>query len=139
MLPDAHDRPAGRLQRVVIATIPLDVAIELCLPIRRVHARAHSVGWAAVPEAAIDEDRQPGRREDNVSSASHARVGRRFLKKRSPRAWRAERKARSGLVSELRFATMTARALSELAAGAGGSRECTLRLDPEDFGVIPTP
>ena len=80
------------------------------------------------------------RAEGKTMSALHLTLGsgRRFLKKRSPRAWSADRNARSGPVSELRLAAMTARALSELAAGAGGSREETLRSDPVDFGVIAT-
>lgn len=80
------------------------------------------------------------RADGKTMSALHLTLGsgRRFLKKRSPRAWSAERKARSGPVSELRLAVMTARALSELAGGEGGSREGAEPSDPMDFVVIPT-
>jgi hypothetical protein len=80
------------------------------------------------------------RADGKTMSALHLTLGsgRRFLKKRSLRAWSAERKARSGPVSELRLAVMTARALSELAGGAAGSREGAEPSDPMDFVVIPT-
>ena len=71
-------------------------------------------------------------------SARHLTLesGRRFLKKRSPRVWSAERSARSGLVSELRLAAMTARTPSELAGGVGGSRDDAESLRLEGLVVI---
>lgn len=67
VLPDADDGPAALHQACGRVLIPLDVRLQLQLPPHGVVCWPCSVLWAAMPEAAIDEDSDPTRGEHDVS------------------------------------------------------------------------
>jgi hypothetical protein len=73
VLPNAHHSPARRHQGAVVTSIPLDIALELCLPIRLVLRGRCTVLGAAVPEAPIHEHREPLTSEDHVGATPESR------------------------------------------------------------------
>lgn len=70
MLPDADDEPSKRFQVGVGLGIALDVAAQLRDPPGVVAGRPGAVDGTRVPETAVDEDRHPLPREDDVGSPS---------------------------------------------------------------------
>jgi len=75
VLPEPQDGPADFVQCLVVATVTSDVAVELGLPPRAVGLRVRSVLWTPMPEAPVDEDRQPVSRECDVDATSKAGDG----------------------------------------------------------------
>ena len=67
VLPNADDVPAIFLQPYFGAAIALDVGLELGFPPLAVGLRMSGVDRAAMPEASVDEDRDLGWAEDDVS------------------------------------------------------------------------
>ncbi len=67
VLPNADDVPAIFPQPYFGAAIALDVGSELGCPPLAVGLRMSGVDRAAVPEASVDEDRDLGGAEDDVS------------------------------------------------------------------------
>jgi hypothetical protein len=57
VLPYPYDPPPSRGQSLIRIAVTPKVVGYLRLPERRVYARRHEVLLAAIPEAAIDEDR----------------------------------------------------------------------------------
>lgn len=70
MLPNSNEAPAFFRQREGLATIAIDVLSELAVPERGIAARMDVVLGAPVPEAAVDEEGELQRRNDEVSLAS---------------------------------------------------------------------
>jgi len=68
VLPEAEHTPSGGSQGIVRFAITLDIARELRLPVGLVCFRDLAVVWTAVPEASVDEHRQPPLREGNVDA-----------------------------------------------------------------------
>lgn len=68
MLPNAEHLPAGGFEAVPRVAVSLDVRRELFCPPPSVGLRARPVGWAAMPEAPIDEHRDSKPRKRNVDS-----------------------------------------------------------------------
>lgn len=68
MLPDPKDGPTVPRKSLVDLAIPFDVSGKLRLPVGRVGARNVPVVRAAVPEAAIDKDRQLGAGEYDIGT-----------------------------------------------------------------------
>ena len=64
--PEAQDRPTRGPQRISLFPITSDVAVELRRPVIPVDTRSATVIRTAVPEAAINEDRDLSLREYNV-------------------------------------------------------------------------
>lgn len=60
---------------LVVATVTSDVAVEPGLPPRAVGLRVRSVLWTSMPEAPVDEDRQPVSRECDVDATTKAGNG----------------------------------------------------------------
>lgn len=69
--PDHHDVPTGGLKRCVIAPVAFRVAVELSGPERDIRGRPLPALRAImpVPETAMDKDRVPIAREDNIRPA----------------------------------------------------------------------
>src|SRR5262245_51256395 len=65
VLPDPEYSPGGRTQRLVNLPVSLTIALQLRLPILAVRFRLVPVNWAAVPEAAVNED------DESVSCEGH--------------------------------------------------------------------
>jgi hypothetical protein len=66
VLPNAEDMPAGRCERRRRDAVPLNVAIELLGPVRRVVAWVDAMIRAPVPEAAVEEHGYAGASEGDV-------------------------------------------------------------------------
>src|ERR1017187_249522 len=73
MLPTSDDRPTSDRQRPVDPTIALNVASELFFPKHRVGLGTRRVFWAAMPEAAVDEDGDASPRKQQINT--HANFG----------------------------------------------------------------
>jgi len=56
MFPYPDNLPSGRRKGFVDHSISVDVAVKLLRPVLAIRARPHAVLFAAVPEAAVDED-----------------------------------------------------------------------------------
>ena len=70
VLPDPQDPPPGGTQCGVSVTVPGTVQVDLPAPPFGVRLRRHVVVRAAVPEAPVDEDREPGAGEGDVDGSS---------------------------------------------------------------------
>lgn len=70
MLPDPDDRPSGLSEGVVISSIPLDVACDLCVPIDPIRLWAQAVLWASMPKTAVNEHCNPLARENDIRLAA---------------------------------------------------------------------
>lgn len=66
MLPKSEHNPAVRAKGCIYSSVPLNVFAELRSPIAYVPGGNASMFWAAVPEATIDENRQPRLREHDI-------------------------------------------------------------------------
>jgi hypothetical protein len=66
MLPQPHDLPAGPTEVPRVTPIPFAVTPELRAPEGGVALGLRAVPRTAVPEAAVDEDHEPPRPEDEV-------------------------------------------------------------------------
>lgn len=66
VLPDSNDKPSDGSQCGIVATVTIDIALELVAPPSGVGLRSYRVPCTAVPEAAIDEDCNFGASEGNV-------------------------------------------------------------------------
>ncbi len=66
VLPDSYYLPAVLLQRRRRSPVALDVPAELLRPVLRVRPRDPAMLRATVPEAPVNEYRQPPTREDDV-------------------------------------------------------------------------
>jgi hypothetical protein len=78
VFPHSEDRPTFVDQQVVSVAVAKDVELQLRAPPISVRSRPRAVLWAAVPEAAVHEDRYPHACEGNVDRATGAggnRVG----------------------------------------------------------------
>jgi hypothetical protein len=71
MLPHPYGRPAGRSKALVGVAVPAHVAFDLLSPPTGIALRARAVLGAPMPEASVDEYRDPCGREQQVSTASH--------------------------------------------------------------------
>ena len=70
VLPDPQDLPPGGTQFGVSVTVPGTVQVDLPAPPFGVCLRRYVVLRAAVPEAPVDEDREPGPCEGDVDGSS---------------------------------------------------------------------
>jgi hypothetical protein len=70
VLPHPNNFPPLGSEPGVDLTITCDVAVELCLPVARVRSRRCAMGRTSMPEAAVDEDGDPGDAEDHVRKAA---------------------------------------------------------------------
>ena len=121
VLPDAQNDPIGRHKLGLVATVPRDIAIELCLPVARIGPGLRPVVWAAMPKAAINEDRQSGGCEHHIDPAPHAGSwGHQTLAEPQATPVEPDRNATSGRVSVPRLPRMTARTAADDGGGAGG-------------------
>ena len=68
MLPDMNGGPAQLTELLILTAVSLDVVIKLRLPPVMVVLGEHGMVRAHVPEASVNEDRDPGPREDDVRS-----------------------------------------------------------------------
>ena len=75
VLPDADDVPAIFRQPHFGAAITLDVGLELGFPPLAVGLRMSGVDRAAMPKASVDEDRDLGWPEDDVSGQPESANG----------------------------------------------------------------
>jgi hypothetical protein len=66
VLPYPDDSPAQIGQTSIGVTVALKVGLDLRPPPLGVIFRPSPVGWAAMPEAAVDEDRNPLSGKDNI-------------------------------------------------------------------------
>lgn len=73
VLPDAHDGPASLDERAINQTVSRNVALELRLPVLRVGPGVGRVLGAPMPEAPVDEDRDPGAREYDIGPHAPSR------------------------------------------------------------------
>ena len=73
VFPDAHCGPAGGLEAGVGVGVAGPVASDLGLPVLGVAAGLGAVVGAAMPEAAVHEDRHPQAGEHHVGFATYAR------------------------------------------------------------------
>jgi hypothetical protein len=71
MLPHADHRPTTSTKGSVDSAISFQVTFELRVPVRAISLGPSSVLWTAMPEAAVDEHRDTGAREDDVRSDPH--------------------------------------------------------------------
>jgi hypothetical protein len=69
MFPCPDDEPSGLTEAFLRPAVPRDVGVELGPPPVGVRLRGDGVIGAAVPEAAVDEDGDPGTGESNVGPA----------------------------------------------------------------------
>lgn len=69
VLPEAKNRPPALLQVFGRLRVPLDVAGDLVSPEPGVGGRLGAMVWASVPEAAVDEHRDPGPAQDEIRGA----------------------------------------------------------------------
>lgn len=69
VLPGTDDQPPRFLETLIAPAIPGDVGVELGAPPIGIRLGRHGVLWTTVPEAAIDEDRDPGSGEGDVGAA----------------------------------------------------------------------
>src|SRR5215470_1961743 len=72
MLPEPDDGPAGLVESRVGRPVTLDVAAQLRFPVPAVGRRLAAVLGAAVPEAAVYENRDPPGGEYDVGPHSQA-------------------------------------------------------------------
>lgn len=72
MLPHSDHGPARLAQLGVVQSIALHISGDLGAPVGGVGLRARSVVWAAMPEAAIDENSHLLTPKDDVCSAAQA-------------------------------------------------------------------
>jgi hypothetical protein len=72
VLPEAEHLPPGRHQSRVGVAVTRDVAEDLLPPPNRVDLRPRYVHWAGVPEAPVDEDRDPCADEREIRPAAGA-------------------------------------------------------------------
>jgi len=80
VLPDADDQPAFCREGICHQPIPLAIASELGFPVVAVCARCVAVSRAGVPEASVNEDRDPRPGKDKVRpDATNARRDRGIL------------------------------------------------------------
>jgi hypothetical protein len=70
MFPEAEHRPSGVFKQLVSLPIPLHVPAELLGPEATVGARGGVVLRTTVPEAAVEEDGDPGASENEVGPAA---------------------------------------------------------------------
>lgn len=75
MLPESQHHPTGVIQSRSRLSVTALVALQLRQPIVRIRLRHHEVFRASVPEAPIDEHRDPATREHNVCRSSKCRFG----------------------------------------------------------------
>lgn len=73
VLPDAKNGPPVSLESSVNVPVTYDIRIELGRPIFRVAAGARPVVGTGMPEAAVDEHREPAPRERDVDMRAHRR------------------------------------------------------------------
>jgi hypothetical protein len=71
MFPDPHDQPAGILEGPVGLSIPFAIPFDLLLPEGSVRLGLCAMLRTAIPEAAVDEDRQALPRKDDVGMAAY--------------------------------------------------------------------
>lgn len=76
VLPGPQDRPARIRELLVSVVVAAPVALDLRSPPVAVVARPVAVQRATVPETAVDKDRDPQPREDQIGSSAHASQGR---------------------------------------------------------------
>lgn len=69
MLPDAHDLPPALLQGACNESVALFVPVQLGPPEGVIVSRLVPMFGAAVPEAAINENREPDLRKDKIRPA----------------------------------------------------------------------
>jgi hypothetical protein len=69
MLPESQNLPPRGSKRALGATIPSYVAFKLRAPELRIRDGCGVMLRASVPEAPVDEHRQPSRREDYVGTS----------------------------------------------------------------------
>lgn len=72
MLPDVHGPPPENPQLIIDTAVTLPVPLDLVDPPVPVCLRDSEVVWAAVPEAAIDEDSDTDPKQDDVGAARQA-------------------------------------------------------------------
>ena len=70
VLPDSDHGPARGCEGRVMPPVPVFVASKLCGPVEAISLRVGAMVAASVPEAAVDENREPGSREDDVGADS---------------------------------------------------------------------
>lgn len=70
VLPDSDHGPAGGCEGRVVPPVPVSVASKLCGPVEAISLRAGAMVGTSVPEAAVDENRELGSREDDVGADS---------------------------------------------------------------------
>jgi hypothetical protein len=70
MLPDADDLPSCLGKGIIVVAVASDVAIELLGPVIGVRARRGPVLRAPMPEAPVNEHRDPLPGEYDVGSAA---------------------------------------------------------------------
>jgi hypothetical protein len=68
VLPHAKDTPSLRRQRGIDRSVAAHVSFEFRKPVIRVGPRRRSMLRAPVPEATVDEDREPGACEDHIGT-----------------------------------------------------------------------
>ena len=69
VLPSADDQPSRLPETLIVPAIPGDVSIKFGAPPVGICLWCHGVFWTIVPEAAIDEDRDPGSSKRDVGAA----------------------------------------------------------------------
>jgi hypothetical protein len=74
VLPEANYRPPFRSQKACDRQVAALVPLDLLRPEGGVRSWPHSVSQAAMPEAAVDENRHPSDGEHNIGAAGDAIV-----------------------------------------------------------------
>jgi hypothetical protein len=70
VLPDSDHGPARGCEGRVVPPVPVFVASKLCSPVEAISLRTGAMVGTSVPEAAVDENRELGSREDDVGADS---------------------------------------------------------------------
>jgi hypothetical protein len=73
VLPESQHIPSGSPKLVIGLRVSRSVLSYLSIPVFDISLGRHEMVWTCVPEAAIDEDRNPPTCEDHVSSAPDGR------------------------------------------------------------------
>jgi hypothetical protein len=68
VLPNPDDAPTGIREGGIVGTISPDISLEFGRPESNVGPRVRRVFRTAMPEATVDEYRQPSSREDDVGA-----------------------------------------------------------------------
>lgn len=116
-IPQSDYAPAGVGERPVLALIARDVALDLLVPVAAPTAGL-PLAWMAVPEGAVDEDRELPTRERDVDATARSRP----VAPEAPKAGVPERGAEHAFGARVLAADARHDAPTTLRRGSGGAQ-----------------